>query len=283
MTDLIARKGRVSGLPRAPRPAQVDDSALPRFGLLGPVQVRTDDRDHTPTAPKLRQLLALLMTRSGHTLHSDAIVHELWAREAPPRNVRSCVQTLAYQLRRCLADAGPAASGRHVLAVRPPGYVLRVQPHQLDLVVFHQLVRQGQEAFHAGHFEHAARLLRSGLGLWSGDPMSNVRCGPVLSSYALELLEHRRSARYLRIQAEIEAGRAEELIGELRGLVAADPLDEGTHAQLMQVLGRVGRRSEALALYRQLRERLIDELGLEPSETVEYRRRDVLRAGLSAR
>jgi DNA-binding SARP family transcriptional activator len=283
VTDLIARQGGVSDLPRAPRPVPVDDTALPRFTLLGPVQVRTDDRDHTPTAPKLRQLLALLMMRSGHTLHPEAIVHELWSREAPPRNVRSCVQTLVYQLRRCLDDAGPAASGRHVLAVRPPGYVLRVQPHQLDVVVFHELVRQGQEAFHARQFEHAARLLRAGLGLWAGDPMANVRCGPVLSSYALDLQEHRRNARYLRIQADIEAGRAEQLIGELRALVASDPLDEGAHAQLMQVLGRVGRRSEALALYRPLRERLIDELGLEPCEIVEQRHREVLRAGLTVR
>jgi hypothetical protein len=107
VTDLIVRQGGVSDLPHAPRPVPVEDTALPRFTLLGPVQVRTDDRDHTPTAPKLRQLLALLMMRSGHTLHPEAIVHELWSREAPPRNVRSCVQTLVYQLRRCLDDAGP--------------------------------------------------------------------------------------------------------------------------------------------------------------------------------
>lgn len=282
MTDLIAREG-VFGLPRTPHPARVEDSALPRFSLLGPVEVRTDDRDHTPIAPKLRQLLALLMMRSGHTLHPEAIVHELWSREAPPRNVRGCLQTLVYQLRRALDDAGPAASGRHVLAVRPPGYVLRVEPHQLDVVVFHQLVRQGQEAFHAGQHEQASRLLRAGLGLWSGEPMANVRCGPVLTAYVLELQEQRRAARYLRIQAEIEAGRAELLIGELRALVAADPLDEGAHAQLMQVLGRAGRRSEALALYRKLRERLIDELGLEPCEAVQQLHREVLRAGLTVR
>lgn len=282
VTDVIAREG-VFGLPRTPQPAPPEDAALPRLSLLGPVRVQTEDRDHTPTAPKLRQLLALLMMRSGHTLHPDAIVHELWSREAPPRNVRSCVQTLVYQLRRCLDDAGPAASGRHVLAVRPPGYVLRVQPHQLDVVVFQQLVRQGQEAFHAGQFEQAARLLRAGLGLWSGEPMAGVRLGPVLSAYALELQEQRRTTRFLRIQADIEAGRDAELIGELRALVTDDPLDEGAHAQLMQVLGRVGRRSEALALYRQLRERLIDELGLEPCDTVQQRHREVLRAGLTVR
>lgn len=282
MTDVIAREG-VFGLPRTPHPGRGADPVAIRFSLLGPVEVRTADRDHTPVAPKLRQLLALLLMRAGHTLHPDAIVHELWSREAPPRNVRACVQTLVYQLRRCLDDAGPAASGRHVLAVRPPGYVLRVESHQIDVAVFQQLVRQGRETFHAGQYESAGRLLRAGLGLWTGDPMANVRCGPVLSSYASELQEQLRAARFLRIQADIEAGRAEELIGELRTLVAADPLDEGSHAQLMQVLGRVGRRSEALALYRQLRERLIDELGLEPCETVQQLHREVLRAGLTVR
>lgn len=283
MSDVIARQGDVVSSPRGPHPAGVDDSTLPRFSVLGPVRVRTDDRDHTPTAPKLRQLLALLAMRAAHVLHPDAIVHELWSQEAPPDNVRSCVRTLAYQLRRCLDDAGPAASGRHVLAVRPPGYVLRVQSHQLDVVVFQELVRQGQEAFHAGQFASAARLLRDGLDLWSGEPLAEVRRGPILTSYALELLEQKRSARFLRIQADIEAGRTEELIGELRALVTGDPLDERAHAQLMQVLGRVGRRAEALALYRQLRERLIDEAGLEPCETVEQRHRDLLRAGLTAR
>ncbi|HST66835.1 MAG TPA: AfsR/SARP family transcriptional regulator [Mycobacteriales bacterium] len=245
--------------------------------------VRRHDRDHAPTAPQLLQLLALLMMRCNHRVHPESIAHEIWPDETPPGGVRAGVHSLVSELRGCLEAAGPTPSGRSALAVRRPGYVLRLGPDQLDVLVFDQLVRQGQEAFLAGQYEQASRLLRTGLGLWSGDPMANVRHGPVLSAYAAELEEHRRAARFLRIEAEIEAGRAEELLGELRALVAADPLDEGSHAQLMRVLGRLGRRSEALALYRGLRERLVDELGLEPSETVQTLRRDVLRAGLSVR
>ena len=274
--DTIARDG-AKGFTRAPQPVR-DESPAPRFSLLGPVEVRKDDRDHAPTAPKLLQLLALLLTRPGRLVHTDSIIHEVWSEE-PPWNVRTGVQTLVDQLRRCIEDSGLAPSGRRVLVTRPPGYVLRVEPHHIDVVVFRQLVLQGREAFHARQYEEAARLLRSGLALWSGAPMANVPCGPVLSAYVVELQEQQRTARYLCIQAEIEAGRGQDLIGELRALVASDPLDEGPHAQLMQVLGDAGRRSEALALYRQLRERLIDELGLEPCESLQRLHYELLRGG----
>lgn len=279
MTDAIARMG-VIGLSRALHPVRDDATTLPRFELLGPVAVRTDDRDLTPTAPRLLQVLALLMMRSGHLVHPEAIGHEVWSTEAPPQNARSAVHALVLELRDRIEEA---PSGRHTVAVRHPGYVLRVAPHRIDVLVFQQRVRQGREAFRAGRYEAAARLLRSGLDLWSGDPMANVPRGPLLSAYAVELQEKLRTARYLRIQAEIEAGQAEELIGELRTLVAGEPLDEATHAQLMRVLGAAGRRSEALALYRQLRERLIEELGVEPCEAVQRLHHDALRAGLTVR
>jgi SARP family transcriptional regulator, regulator of embCAB operon len=280
MTDAMAREGLV-GLPRASlRPG---DPPAPMFSLLGPVAVRTDDRDYAPTAPRLLQLLALLMMRSNRRVHPESIAREVWSDGTPPADLRAGVHALVAELRACIEGAGPAAAGRHVLAIRRPGYVLRVRPDQIDVLVFQQLVQQGLEAFRSGHFDEAARLLRTGLDLWSGDPMANVPCGPVLSAYAVELREQLRAARYLRIQADIEAGRAEELLGELRTLVTDDPLDEGIHAQLMHVLGILGRRSEALTLYRQLRERLVDELGLEPSEQLQDLRRDVLRAGLRVR
>jgi SARP family transcriptional regulator, regulator of embCAB operon len=279
VTDAIARTG-VIGFPRGPRLRRADAPAQPRFSLLGPVAVRTGDRDHTPADPRLLQVLALLMMRSGRLVHPEAIAHEVWSTQAPPPSVRSAVHALVLELRGCVEEA---PSGRPVVAVRHPGYVLRVAPRRIDVLVFQQRVRQGREALRAGQHEEAARLLRSGLDLWTGDPMANVPRGPLLSAYAVELQERLRVARYLRIQAEIEAGRAEELIGELRALVAADPLDQATHVQLLQVLGAVGRRSEALALYRQLRERLIEELGVEPCEAAQRLHYDALRAGLTVR
>ena len=280
VTDAIARE-TVVGIRRTPHTIRYDDSSAPRFSLLGPLQVRKDDRDHTPDAPELRQLLALLLMRPGGLVHPETIVHEIWSQEVPAGGVRAGVHTLVRELRRRIDETCPGASGRHLLAIRPNGYLLRVEPDRIDTVVFQQLAGQGQKAFHARRYGQAARLLRSGLALWTGPPMADVPCGPVLSAYGLELEDQRRTARYLRIQAEIECGQAEELIGELRTLVADDPLDEVPHAQLMQVLGTVGRRAEALALYRQRRERLIDELGVEPCETVQQLHHDVLRAGLT--
>lgn len=277
MSDVDMTAGHeMTGLSSLPDPGSV------RFAVLGPLEVRKDGVPCAPAPPRQRQMLALLLMRPGCLVHADSIAHEVWPDE-PPGDMRTAVQMLAFQLRRYAEEAGLADAGRRLVAVRPSGYVLRVDPGHVDLTVFRSLVRQGQEAFRAGQPERAGTLLRSGLDLWTGTPLDDVECGPVLSSYVVRLQQELRAARHARIQSDIEAGGAGRLIGELRGLVTADPLDEGSHAQLMQVLGILGRRSEALTVYRRLRERLIDELGLEPCETVQEQHAFLLRGGLTAR
>lgn len=269
----------VTGL--VPRPRSAGDvSASARFTVLGALRVHRDDEVCPAAEGRLPQVLALLLLRAGRLVHSDSIAHEVWG-DDPPADVRAGVRALVSQLRGYLEYAGVTTSGRRLLAGRHLSHQLRVEPGQVDAVVFRELLRQGQESFRAGHHDRAARLLRSGLDLWSGPALADVHCGPVLSSYVVKLEQELRTARHLRIQAEIEAGRAEDLIGELRGLVGSDPLDEGSHAQLMQVLASTGRRSEALLVYRQLRERLIDELGLEPCDDVQEQHDVLRRRGLT--
>jgi SARP family transcriptional regulator, regulator of embCAB operon len=278
----ITVRHEVTGL--TPRPRPLAEALAPvRFTLLGGVGVRCGDAPCAPPPSRQQQVLALLLMRPGCLVRTDTIVHELWA-DAPPGDARVGVRSLVHQLRRHLEQEGVTSSGRSLLVSRPAGYVLRVEPGQVDLCAFRDLVGHGAEAFRSGHPDRAAELLRSGLALWSGAPFAGARLGPVLTSCVVKLEQEHRTARHLRIQADIDAGRREHLIGELRGLVTSDPLDEGSHAQLMQVLGFAGRRSEALALYRRLRERLIEELGLEPCEGVQQQYDHLLRTGgLSAR
>jgi DNA-binding SARP family transcriptional activator len=234
-----------------------------RFRLLGPLEVHKDGRDVAPTAPKVMQLMALLLFRPGRVVPTDTIVDELWS-SGPPRSVRSIVQTYVYQVRRCIEQHGLAADVDAMLVTRPSGYLLQVEPDQIDVFEFQRLCRLGRQALEDRRFADAAGLFRSALGLWSGAPLASVDCGAVLTAYVVDLQEQRRNARHLRIEAEIEAGLHRELVGELRSLVTANPLDESLHGQLMRVLAGSGRRLDAMATFRALRTRLTTELGVEP-------------------
>lgn len=235
----------------------------PHFTLLGPLEVRKDGEDHAPTAPKVLQVLAMLLMRPGKVVQGDLIIKELWAGD-PPRSGRNTMQTHVWHLRRYIEANGFASDGDQIIVTRAPGYLLRVDPGQVDVAVFQRLAREGRALFDRQHYAEAATVLRKALDLWGGPPLASVTCGPVLSVYATDLEEQRRNTQRLRIHAEIEAGMYHDLIGELRSLIAASPLDEGLNRQLMRVLNLSGRRIEALELYRQFRARLSGELGLEP-------------------
>jgi SARP family transcriptional regulator, regulator of embCAB operon len=257
-----------------------DDRDAVRFTLLGPLEVRKNGTDHAPTAPKVLQLLAMLVTNPGQVVHIDSIIQELWASN-PPRSVRKTMHIYVHHLRRSLDRNGiyAATEADSILVTKPPGYLLQIDRAQVDVTEFASLRDRGRELLQRQEFTAAARSLRAGLELWAGPPMANVPCGPVLSAYAVDLLEQRRTAHQLRIEAEINGGMDRELIGELRSLVEANPLDEGLSGQLITVLGRSGRRSDAMACYRQLRGRLRGELGVEPCDELRQLHLELLSAG----
>lgn len=234
------------------------------FRLLGPVEIVRDGDDLSPTAPKIRQLLAMLLLRANKIVNIDTIIRELWSDE-PPRSVRTTMQTYVYQLRRMIEREGLAPDGDGMLQTRAPGYLLAVDPELIDVFLFQRLCREAREAMDLRSLHEAAGALRGALALWSGPPLANVNRGPCLSAYAVDLQERRRHAYHLRFQIEMEMGRHRELVGQLRSLVAVNPLDEVLQGQLIRVLDHSGRRSDALATFRNLRTTLRDELGLEPS------------------
>ncbi|WP_199753768.1 AfsR/SARP family transcriptional regulator [Amycolatopsis sp. WAC 01375] len=262
----------------APNPIPASPASPVRFTLLGPLELVRDGIDYAPTTPKLLQVLAMLVMSPGKIVHIDTIVQELWAND-PPRSVRTTMHTYVYQLRKCIDENDLAPYGETMLATKPPGYVFRIAPQQVDVFQFQELQQKGRELQLRGEHLEAAKAFRSALDLWSGPPLSNVHCGPVLSAYAVDLVEQRRSTLHLRIEADIAAGMRHELIGELRSLVTANPLDEALHGQLIRVLGRSGRRSDALATYRQVRARLNNELGVEPCDELQVLHHGLLSEG----
>ncbi|MGH8907100.1 MAG: AfsR/SARP family transcriptional regulator [Egibacteraceae bacterium] len=252
-----------------------------RFRVLGTLDVVDGDRICTPTAPKLRSVLALLVLNANQVVTRQSLTEELWE-EQPPASALTTIQTYIYQLRKVLdvrrmSDHHQAgAQLERVLLTKPLGYCLQVQPDQLDLYRFEVLFGQGQEALRGGDTELASSVLRQALGLWRGPLLADIVAGPILHSRIAALEERRLDALEQRIEADLQLGRHRQLIGELKALAAVHPLHEWFHAQLMVALYRSGRRAEALEVYQRVRHLLGDELGLEPSGELRRLQRDVL-------
>lgn len=155
----------------------------------------------------------------------------------------------------------------------PPGYVLRVDEGELDVHVFETHVATARSAHAAGDWPGTVRACTAALALWRGTPLSGLPAE--LGGYALaqRLTEARLLVLEWRYDAELALGgdRLGALVPELAALVADHPLRESYHRQLMLALHHTGRQAEALAVHRDLRNRLLDELGIEPGAGVRGR------------
>ncbi|MET9531352.1 MULTISPECIES: AfsR/SARP family transcriptional regulator [unclassified Streptomyces] len=239
-----------------------------KIRILGPLEAETDGVPVVPTAAKKRQILALLALHSGQLVPVSALREELWG-PAPPPSSHTTFQTYILRLRRILAAAlggpdGPARA-RQLLATGQGGYLLRVAEKDVDAFAFQRATRDGLSAFADGDNELASRLLRQALALWRGPALVDVRAGTALRIHAAALEESRLLATERRIDAELRLGMHTELLAELIELTGKNPSHERLYAQAMVAFYRSGRQSAALDLYRGLRRRLIEEMGLEPA------------------
>lgn len=232
----------------------------------------------SPSAPKVCQVLALLLLRANHVVGVDAITEELWG-DMPPQSAMTTTQTYVYQLRRMFRRIEAGNDGPPVIVTRTPGYLLQIEPHQIDANEFAQSVEIGRDLLQQRRPAEARRHLNDALALWRGRALSNVNYGRLLEAHAAYLDEEKISALALRIQCDLQLGRQAELISELREIVSAYPFNEWFHAQLIDALYRTGRRGEALRAYQNLRQLLGSELGLEPSVELQRLQFDMLNGG----
>ncbi|TJZ52115.1 AfsR/SARP family transcriptional regulator [Streptomyces piniterrae] len=238
-----------------------------RIQALGQLNAEINGVSIVPTAGKPRQILSLLALYPGRVMPVPTLMEEIWDAD-PPNSALTTLQTYILQLRRRLGTAmGPDSpcTAKDVLATRHGGYVLQIPPESTDVHQYERLVAAGQAAFEAGEDGRAADTLRQALDLWQGTALVDVRVGPVLAIEVLRLEESRLVTVERRIDADLRLGRHAELIVELMDLIARHPQHEGLHSQAMVALYRSGRQAAALDVYRKLRMRLIEELGVEPS------------------
>lgn len=234
-----------------------------RFRVLGPLEVSGGaDRELTPSAPKLRQLLALLLVSENRIVAIHEMMDELWG-SRPPASALATLQSYIYKIRKNVFEV--AGDGDVSLHTKPNGYRLHIPVGVLDVHRFDELIAGGQKALDGGDAEAAAGLLADAMALWRGAPLADVEAGGQLGLQITRFQERRTRALELRLEAELQLGRHRELISELKTLCSTHPLDEGMQAKLMIALYRSGRRHEALEMYQTFRRSMIDELGLEPS------------------
>ncbi|MET7337489.1 BTAD domain-containing putative transcriptional regulator [Nonomuraea sp. NPDC005650] len=230
-----------------------------RFGVLGPLAVWTDSGESV-TVPglKVRALLVDLLVHEGHPVSVDRLVDDLWSGE-PPGNPAGALQVRVSQLRKAFEDAEPG--GKNLVVSRAPGYLLRHEDGAVDAARFADLLGRAEAADSP---RTRAGLLADALALWRGPAYADFADEEYTRSAILRLEEQRLSALEQHAEARLELGEHGLLVGELGDLVARHPLRERLRAVHMRALYRAGRQSEALASYGELRERLADELGLDP-------------------
>lgn len=237
------------------------------FVLLGGIAVHVGGGTLDLGPARQRCVLAALAVDAGHVVSVDRLTWRTWGDRSPLR-ARATLLNYLSRLRLLLADTGVAAVTR-----RAGGYSLDADRSSVDLLRFHDLRAQAR----AGDDRQAAALLRQALGLWRGEPLTGID-GEWADAERDRLRQHHLDAECELTDALLRLGHAEDQVAVLGARAAEWPLDERVAAQLMLALHRAGRTADALAHYRRLRDRLVDDLGTEPGTALRGLHRQILDA-----
>jgi predicted ATPase/DNA-binding SARP family transcriptional activator len=217
---------------------------------------------------KLRALLVLLLLQPNEVVPSERLIDQLWGGE-PPSTAANALQVYVSRLRKLL--------GREAVVTRAPGYQLLVEPDRVDALRFERLIEEARDSLAEARPDAALRSLEEAQSLWQGAPLSDFVYEPFAQNEINRLEELRLTALEESFEARLALGRGADLVAELEQLVAEHPLRERLRGQLMVALYRSGRQAEALELYQETRRHLVDELGIEPSPTLQRLETAILR------
>jgi len=243
------------------------------FRILGPLEVLDDSG--VPVvwrSSRERAVLALLLLSPNRVVSSERLADELWG-DRPPEGAAHALQVNISRLRKVLRDAG----AEDVLVTRSPGYLIEVAPDAVDAARFEALVARSREESARGDHADAGGTLREALGLWRGPALADVGDAPLARAEVARLEEARLTALEERLDADLACGRHGELVAELDALTRSHPLRERLWGQRMVALYRSGRQADALRAFQDLRTVLGDELGLDPSSTLQRLEGAILR------
>jgi predicted ATPase/DNA-binding SARP family transcriptional activator len=222
---------------------------------------------------RLRALLARLAIDANQVVSTETLIRDVWG-EAAPAGAANALQSLVSRLRRAI----PGCVGSE-----PAGYRLTIAPEQVDALEFERRVRDGRRALAQGRVAAGADELRHALRLWRGPALVDIGDAAFTAGAASRLEELRLGAVEDRLDAELRLDRYAEALAELPALCSAHPLRERLRGLLIRALYGAGRQAEALAAYEDLRTRLADELGVDPSPELRQLHVAVLRGEAATR
>ncbi len=231
------------------------------FSILGPVDVTVGGRSLELSGARARAVLATLIVHANHVVAAGQLLDELWPLQPADRALAS-LQVRMSELRKVLRSAADSP-GADRLSTRPPGYLLRVTPAELDSCRFTGLTAEAANAMAGGNPAIALHCLDEALRLWRGPALAGID-SPSVRTEAGRLEELRLAALEARAEALLECGKFGDAIAELETLTAAHPLRERLWSLRMLALYRAGRQADALRAYRDLRAILAGELAIEP-------------------
>ncbi|MGW0200688.1 BTAD domain-containing putative transcriptional regulator [Nonomuraea sp. NPDC003201] len=248
--------------------------------LLGAVTAelhRGTAAEHVDLGPARQQTtLAILAAAVARPIPMSHMIAGIWGEDAP-RNAEQSVYTYIAGLRRAFEPGRGRREPSRVLAGTPAGYVLRVEPAQVDALLFAERVEEARRVRRAGDDPQAVRLLDEALAMWRGTALSGLS-GPFAETERDRLEQLRLAALELRAESLLRLGRHRDIVEELRHLTRRNPLRERVRELLMTALFRSGSPAEALTVYEEGRVLLAEELGLSPGEGLRRCHEMVLRA-----
>ncbi|WP_107773005.1 BTAD domain-containing putative transcriptional regulator [Nocardioides sediminis] len=225
--------------------------------VLGPLQVLRDGAPVEIGSPRHREVLAALVVDVGRVVSTEALLERVWGdvgRGASTSNLHAVISRLRARLR--------VEDGAIGIATASPGYRLDA-PGAVDALAFQEHVAAARRRVAAGDPAGARAALEAGLALWRGPAYADVPL-PFAEVEAARLDGLRLAALELVVEAELALGLHADALDRLPALVADHPLHEAFRGQLMLALYRAGRQAEALDVYAEVRERLSEELGIDP-------------------
>jgi DNA-binding SARP family transcriptional activator/Tfp pilus assembly protein PilF len=241
------------------------------FRILGPIEVWSPERRHDIGWAKERLVLAALLLTPGEPVSADSLISRIWDDNPPPK-ARGLLYSQVSRLKKRLNAIGEGVD----LWCRSGAYVLETDQENIDYHRFQRLRAQARAIAESGDEDQAVQLLRDAAGLWRGEPLAGLP-----GSWATRIrqgLEHDLRVTIVeRAELELRLGRHADLIAELSALTDRFPLDEKLTELLMMALYRSGQQADALAVFRQARQRLVDQLAAEAGPALQELHQRILR------
>jgi len=242
--------------------------------VLGPVEIVPGNGIPSPGLRRReRTLLAVLLLELDNHVPTEMLIELLWG-DQPPTQARRALHIHVARIRSALNAAGAAGQSAGI-ETRNGSYRLSANPDTIDVHRFRAMVRDANAISDPGR---RSDVLRTALDLYRGPLMQDAADDSLRTRLSPDLDGLRLAATETWLATELSLGRHHDVVGELANLAVEHPFRESVIQNLMLALYRCGRRADALAAFARLRERLVDELGVDPGTPVQDLHERILRA-----